>query len=135
MKFRRKSKNDKSMVINITPLIDIVFILLLFFAVTTSFITTSSIEVDLPNAKGDSVQVEQKNINIAINPKGEIYINGSRVIDEDLSVQFEELKKSDPDAVVIIEGDEESMYGKVVFVIDTARAADFTKFAIATEEE
>ncbi len=135
MKFRRKIDKSSSMGINITPLIDIVFILLIFFAVTTSFITTSSIQVDLPNATGDEAKAEAKNVRIAINPQGEIFVDGRKVLDTELSGQFEILKRSNPEALIVIEGDEQSMYGKIVFVLDKARAADFTKFAIATEQE
>lgn len=132
MKFRSEKK-DSNIVINITPLIDVVFILLIFFAVTTSFVSPSSIQVDLPKAKGDAVE-QKKNIRIAVDNKGILYLEGKEIKDEDLEMSLVELKKTLPDATVIIEADEKSLHGKVVFVIDKARAADYMKFAIATEE-
>lgn len=132
MKFRSEKK-DSNIVINITPLIDVVFILLIFFAVTTSFVSPSSIQVDLPKAKGDAVE-QKKNIRIAVDNKGMLYLEGKEIKDEDLEMSLVELKKTLPDATVIIEADEKSLHGKVVFVIDKARAADYMKFAIATEE-
>lgn len=133
MKFRRES-SEQGPLINITSLIDVVFILLIFFAVTTSFISTSSIKVDLPKAKGEAVE-QKKNIRVSINNNGTIYIDGSMVSDAELSARFDIMKKSNPDALVVIEADEKALHGKVVFVIDKARSSDFTRFAIATEEE
>ena len=133
MKFRTK-KNESNIGINITPLIDVVFILLIFFAVTTSFITTSSIKVDLPKAKGESVE-QKKNIRIAIDQSGNLFVDGVSVTDSDLSRKFADLKQSNPEALVIIEADEKAMHGKVIFAMDAAREANFTRFAIATEEK
>jgi len=133
MRFRDRS-NDYSPTINITPLIDIVFILLIFFAVTTSFISSNSIKVDLPKAKGEAVE-QNKNIRVAIDKQGVLYIDGKPINDSELSGRLQIMKKSNPDALVIIEADQSSLHGKVVFVIDTARSVDYTRFAIATEEQ
>lgn len=135
MKFNKKAQKEPSMAINITPLIDVVFILLIFFAVTTSFISASAIDVDLPNAKGDTVNQEQRNIRVSINTAGTIFIDGEQVAESKLSERFIDIQSRIPDSVIVIEADEKSMYGKVVLVIDKARGANLTKFAIATEEE
>ena len=129
----RKEKKDSNIVINITSLIDVVFILLIFFAVTTSFVSPTSIKVDLPKAKGD-VAEQKKNIRIAVDNKGILYLEGKEIKDEELEKSLVELKKTIPEATVIIEADEKSLHGKVVYVIDKARAANYVKFAIATEE-
>lgn len=133
MKFRTR-KNESNNGINITPLIDVVFILLLFFAVTTSFIVTSSIKVDLPKAKGDAVE-QKKNIRIAVDSAGKLYLDGIPINENDLSVKLTELKKTNPEALIVIEADEKALHGKVIFVMDTARNANFVRFAIATEEK
>ncbi len=114
MRFRNEKK-DTNIMINITSLIDVVFILLIFFAVTTSFVTPSSIKVDLPKAKGEAVE-EKKNIRIAVDSTGALFLDVN------------------PEALIVIEADEKSLHGKVVFVIDKAKSADYTRFAIATEE-
>ncbi|MDE7169486.1 MAG: biopolymer transporter ExbD [Mucispirillum sp.] len=132
MRFR-KEKKDTNIMINITSLIDVVFILLIFFAVTTSFVTPTSIKVDLPKAKGEQAE-EKKNIRVAIDSAGALFLDGEPISDSGLAERFETLKSVNPEAVVIIEADEKSLHGKVVFVIDKARGADFTRFAIATEE-
>ena len=122
MRFRNEKK-DTNIMINITSLIDVVFILLIFFAVTTSFVTPSSIKVDLPKAKGEAVE-EKKNIRIAVDSTGALFLDGEAVKDEELESKLK----------VLIEADEKSLHGKVVFVIDKAKSADYTRFAIATEE-
>lgn len=132
MRFR-DTKRDTNIIINITPLIDIVFILLIFFAVTTSFVTPSSIKMDLPKAKGEAVE-DKKNIRVAVDNKGALYIDGKSIKDEELEAKLKSLKEVNPEATVIIEADEKAMHGKVVFVIDKAKSADYTKFAIATKE-
>lgn len=132
MRFR-DTKRDTNIIINITPLIDIVFILLIFFAVTTSFVTPSSIKMDLPKAKGEAVE-DKKNIRVAVDSAGALYIDGEPIKDEELEGRLKTLKDLHPEATVIIEADEKAMHGKVVFVIDKAKSADYTKFAIATKE-
>lgn len=132
MRFR-DTKRDTNIIINITPLIDIVFILLIFFAVTTSFVTPSSIKMDLPKAKGEAVE-DKKNIRVAVDSAGALYIDGEPIKDEELEGRLKILKDLHPEATVIIEADEKAMHGKVVFVIDKAKSVDYTKFAIATKE-
>ncbi len=132
MRFR-DTKRDTNIIINITPLIDIVFILLIFFAVTTSFVTPSSIKMDLPKAKGEAVE-DKKNIRVAVDSAGALYIDGEPIKDEELEGRLKTLKDLHPEATVIIEADEKAMHGKVVFVIDKAKSVDYTKFAIATKE-
>ncbi len=134
MNFRNKKQFSNGGGINITPLIDVVFILLLFFAVTTSFITTSSIKVDLPKAKGEAVE-QKKNIRIAVDNKGLLYLEGNKINDSELEGKLSLLKESNPDALIVIEADEKALHGKVIFVMDTARSVDFIRFAIATEEK
>ncbi|WP_022850415.1 ExbD/TolR family protein [Limisalsivibrio acetivorans] len=133
MKFSRNDRKQ-ALDINITPLIDVVFLLLIFFMVSTSFIVSSSIEVDLPQARGENVEVK-KNIRISVTEDGGIYINGRRYAQERVPGVLSDLKESTPNATVVIEADEGVTHGKVVFVMDASRKNGFEKFAIAVEEE
>lgn len=132
MRFR-DTKRDTNIIINITPLIDVVFILLIFFAVTTSFVTPTSIKMDLPKAKGEAVE-DKKNIRVAVDSTGALFIDGESIKDDELESRLKTLKDIHPEATVIIEADEKAMHGKVVFVIDKAKSVDYAKFAIATKE-
>ena len=89
--------------------------------------------MDLPKAKGEAVE-NKKNIRIAVDSAGSLYIEGEAVLDSDLEGRLRVLKDVNPEATIIIEADEKAMHGKVVFVIDKAKSVDYTKFAIATKE-
>jgi biopolymer transport protein ExbD len=129
-----KEERRQSLEVNITPLIDVVFLLLIFFMVSTSFVVSSSIEVDLPKAKGESLEVK-RNVRISITNAGSININGMRYDDDKVLAVLEKLKEDRPEATVIIEADKAATHGKVVFVMDASRKSGFEKFAIAVDEE
>lgn len=133
MKFR-DDKKTRGVDINLTPLIDVVFLLLIFFMVSTTFIYTDSLNVNLPKAKGENVEVKQ-NINIVVSQDGSIHINGNRISKTGLSRKLNELHKNMPDATVILQADKKSTHGDVVFVMDYCKRAGFEKLAIATEKE
>ena len=113
------------------------FPLLLFLLISPSKVTflpnIAFIKVDLPKAKGEAVE-EKKNIRIAVDSKGALFLDGEAVKDEELESRLKVLKDVNPEALIVIEADEKSLHGKVVFVIDKAKSADYTRFAIATEE-
>ena len=140
MNFRNKAVNKNGLTINITPLIDVVFILLIFFAVTTSFITTTAIKVDLPKALGDQM-AEKKEVvvEIAYNNGGiAVTVNGSLIPGKkELETVFKDLEQkfiqegAEPKTVmVVINADARVEHGEVVNIIDTARTYNFAKFGI-----
>ncbi len=133
MKFKEK-KNDKTLEVNLTPLIDVVFLLLIFFMVSTSFVFTNSLKVNLPKAKGDTVDIK-KNINVVITKNDKISIDGKVVAKSRLFEKLRILHQKHPKATVILQADADSKHGDVVFVMDKSKRAGFEKFAIAAEEE
>ncbi len=74
MKFRRQSRDEDN--VNLTPLIDVVFLLLIFFMVSTTFTKETHLEIDLPEATGDAVAADSQQIEILINAEGGFAING-----------------------------------------------------------
>ncbi|MBC7196476.1 MAG: biopolymer transporter ExbD [Deferribacterales bacterium] len=133
MKFRQ-DENNKNLEINMTPLIDVVFLLLIFFMVSTTFVYTNSLKVNLPKAKGESVETK-KNINIVITKQGVITVDGQQVSKLTFSAKLKELYNKNPNATVIIQADRDSRHGDVVFVMDESKKAGYDRFAIAAEEE
>jgi biopolymer transport protein ExbD len=133
MKFRQ-DENNKNLEINMTPLIDVVFLLLIFFMVSTTFVYTNSLKVNLPKAKGESVETK-KNINIVITKQGVITVDGQQVSKLTFSAKLKELYNKNPNATVIIQADKDSRHGDVVFVMDESKKAGYDRFAIAAEEE
>jgi len=131
---RFSAKEDTNIEVNLTPLIDVVFLLLIFFMVSTTFIYSNSIDVNLPAAKGDETSISE-NIRVVLTQSGVINIDGAAFDEKDVLTQLTEMKKNKPESTVIIEADKNVTHGRVVFVMDASRKAGFEKFAIAVEEE
>jgi biopolymer transport protein ExbD len=116
--------------INITPLLDIVFIMLIFFVVTTSFIKEAGIEVNRPTAQ-TAERKEHASILIAITPSGEIWID-RRVVDiRSVRAAIERLRAENPEGAVVIQGDREAQIGLLVQVMDQVRKAGVSNVSIA----
>jgi len=131
---RFSKKESSNIEVNITPLIDVVFLLLIFFMVSTTFIYSNSIDVNLPAAKGDETSISE-NIRVVLTQAGVINIDGTAYEEKNVLAKLEEMKKTKPESTVIIEADKNVTHGRVVFIMDASRKAGFAKFAIAVEEE
>ena len=118
--------------INLTPMLDVVFIMLIFFVVTTSFVKESGIEVDRPGAESAQRQ-ERGNILVAIRPNGEIWIDGRRVDVRAVRVNIERLRAEQPESGVVIQGDRNAQLGVLVRVMDQLRLAGVDDMAIAAD--
>jgi biopolymer transport protein ExbD len=119
--------------IDMTPMLDVVFILLIFFIVTTSFVKEAGIEVNRPNAQTATKQ-QRANIMIAIRPNGEIWID-KRVVDiRAVRANVERLRAENPEGTVVVLADKESQTGKFVEVMDQVRLAGVGNVAVATSD-
>ena len=129
MNFKERNR-DTSFSIDIAPLVDVVFLLLIFFMLSTTFEIKPGIKVNLPEGTTKEIKSEPKDIKIYITKKEEIYFNGKRV---DLTKLKKELSKiRNKKKMVIIEADKFSYHGVVVSVMDVAKSLGFNNFAIAT---
>jgi len=124
------SEEGGSAAINLTPLIDMVFILLIFFAVNSTFVKFPGVEVDQPVARSAVVQ-QSATILIAVTENGEIWIDRSQVDIRRLRGVIERLFVETPDASVVVLSDQNSRTGIVVEVIDQARLAGAENVALA----
>ncbi len=118
--------------INLTPMIDVVFIMLIFFIVTASFIKESGISVERPSAATATVQ-EHAAIIVAINAAGEIWIDRRRVDIRAVRANVERLHLENPQGAVVIQADKRSNNGVFVEVLDQVRLAGVEKIAIAAD--
>jgi biopolymer transport protein ExbD len=112
--------------VQMSPLIDVVFLLLIFYAVTTQFVTDERLKLKLPEAKtaeSEGVGQEERPPEVKIAADGTIWINDVIVPEEELEAQMKALVERAPDKAVILKGDRDADYGIVVKVLDTARAA------------
>ena len=119
--------------VNLTPMLDVVFIMLIFFVVTTSFVKESGVEINRPNAN-TAQQQKQANILIAIRPNGEIWIDGNNVDIRAVRASIERLRAELPESHVLIQGDRLAQIGLLVKVMDQVRLAGITDVAIAAAE-
>ncbi|MEQ8800053.1 MAG: biopolymer transporter ExbD [Salinisphaeraceae bacterium] len=120
--------------INMTPMLDIEFIMLIFFIVTTSFIKPSGITVDQPTAQTAESR-DANNILIGINPAGEVWIDKQSVDVRAVRANVERLRAENPDSAVIIQADEKAPSGLLVRVMDQVRLAGVDDMAIAADPE
>ncbi len=120
--------------INVTPLVDVVLVLLIIFMVTATYIVRASIDVDLPRAAhgGDAVGTV---LSVVLTRDGQVFLDGVRRTEEELVARTREAVRRDADTRVIISADRGALHGAVVRVIDLVRGAGATRFAIHVEKE
>jgi len=119
--------------INLTPLIDVVFILLIFFLITSTFVQNPGIEVQLPKASSAPPTTEQASVVITVTDQGRIIHHGEAVGIDELEIRLRGLHAKSPEQLVVVQADEATQHGKVVEVMDLARKVGFNMLAIATE--
>lgn len=120
--------------LNVTPLIDMVFILLIFFAVNSSFVKETGVEVDRPTAQTAERQ-DQAGILIAVTRDGEVWIEQQQVDVRAVRGHVERLHAEAPEASALILADKRSETGLVMQVLDQARLAGIARVAVAASEE
>ena len=119
--------------IDMTPMLDVVFILLIFFIVTASFVKEAGIDVNRPEA-ATAVKKERANILVAISDKGDIWINKRKVDIRSVQANIERLKAENPQGTVVIQADKKATTDILIKVMDSARAAGVFDVSIAAQE-
>lgn len=120
--------------IDMTPMLDIVFIMLIFFVVTTSFVKESGIDVNRPSAQTAEVK-ERGNILVAIDAAGKIWIDKRAVDIRAVRANVERLHAENPQGTVVIQSDTEAKTGLLVQVMDQVRLAGVSNVSIAAQAE
>lgn len=131
MNFSRSRRAE--VVVDVTPLIDIIFQLVLFFMVSTTFVTSPGIEVDLPRSSSDTILREQDDINLWVTSDGAVYLEEAPVDWPTLQGALQRAATSNPSTLIIIKADRDVEHGRVVAVMDLARTLGLNRLAIATE--
>lgn len=126
-------QEDDAEEINMTPMLDVVFIMLIFFIVTASFVKEAGIDVNRPEA-ATAVKKERANILVAISDKGEIWINKRRVDVRAVQANIERLKAENPQGSVVIQADKKATTDVLIKVMDASRAAGAYDVSIAADE-
>ncbi len=131
MSRRRVRAKDESEV-NLTPMLDVVFIMLIFFIVTASFVKEAGIDVSRPPA-ATAERKERGNILIAITENDQIWMDRRQVDPRALRANIERLHAENPQGSVVIQADKNSKNGLLVMVMDAARLAGVKSVALAAE--
>ena len=119
--------------INITPMLDVVFIMLIFFIVTATFVKEAGIDVSRPDA-ATAVKKESANILIAIGPNNDIWIDRRQIDIRSVRPNIERLHAENPQGSVVIQADKESKTDTLIQVMDAARQAGVFNVSIAANE-
>ncbi|MDX1457864.1 MAG: biopolymer transporter ExbD [Marinobacter sp.] len=134
MKFKRQRSQEVG--VDLTPLIDVVFLLLIFFMVSTTFTRESHLQVDLPEADGEAVQSEVRQIDVVINAQGQYQVNDRTLVNnrlETLERAVRELAEGNTSLPFIITADASTPHQFVVRAMDVAGRLGFAKLSITTE--
>jgi biopolymer transport protein TolR len=133
-RFRRRNENGNKPLaeINVTPLVDVVLVLLIIFMVTAPMLQMG-IDVNLPRVKAKSINVTEEKLVLTINGKQEIYLNEFKTTLPDLSTKLESIFKTRTDRELFMRADKEVPYGYVVQVMSEVRKAGIDKLGMITE--
>jgi biopolymer transport protein TolR len=120
--------------INVTPLVDVVLVLLIIFMVTANFIVKETVEVDLPKAANGGETV-QGLVNVVLDKGGQLYFDGAPVTEGELKVRAAEQLAKDANTRAIISADQSLPYGQVMHLIDVVKGQGIARFALNIEKD
>jgi len=130
-RYRNRTEDDAG--IDMTPMLDVVFIMLIFFIVTTSFVKEAGVDVNRPSAK-TAEQQSRGNIMIAIRPNGEIWMDKRQVDIRSVRANIERMRAENPEGTVVVLADQLSYTGILVEVMDQVRLGGVSNVSIATSD-
>lgn len=135
MRFRRSRQEEVS--VNITPLIDVVFLLLIFFMVTTTFTRETQLQIDLPESQSQVAAEDQKPVEILVDRIGTYAINEQVLIKHDIESLKVALKESaiNPNTPIVITADAETPHQAFIVALDAIAQLGYSKVSITTQSE
>ena len=129
---KRRTREMEESEVNLTPMLDVVFIMLIFFIVTASFVKESGIEISRPGAS-TAVRKEKGNILIAISANDQIWMNRRQVDPRALRANIERMHAENPQGSVVVQADKDAKTGLLVKVMDAARSAGVKNVSLAAD--
>lgn len=133
----RPQRNDERVDINLTPLIDVVFLLLIFFMVSTTFDRHAKLKVELPEASPKTAQQQQDPVVLSIDAKGNYFINDRQLVNtrlETLKIALRKTVADKEDVSLLLRADAKTPHQSVVRAMDAASQLGLTRLSIATIE-
>jgi biopolymer transport protein ExbD len=135
VKFQRQQSDEIN--VNLTPLIDVVFLLLIFFMVSTTFTRETQLEVDLPQADNSAELSAERPVEVVITAEGEYRVNGEGLVNSQartLRMALSKVSEGRLDSPLIISADARTPHQAVVTAMDVAGALGFSKLSITTRQ-
>lgn len=136
MKFRSQRREDAG--VDLTPLIDVVFLLLIFFMVSTTFIRETQLKIDLPEASGELQEIDKDVIEISVDRSGDYSVNQRLLVNREMDTLLRALREvsanQDPASRVIITADANASHQAVVRAMDAAGRVGLSRISITTRQ-
>ena len=132
---RRGRRHTPMSEINVTPMVDVMLVLLIIFMVAAPLLTVG-VPIELPSAKGQQLQANSKEpLTLSVSTSGDVFIGETKVALADLSAKLAEIAKSRADEAIFVRGDKGVDYGTVLKVMGRVNAAGFKKISLVSEKE
>ncbi len=131
MAFRRKQREDLR--VDLTPMIDVVFLLLIFFMISTTFVEKSGLTIKLPEASTKIADQKPEDVKVYLSKDGVITVDKQEMTVAALQAHLKTFGKKSSQMTFLLYADKEALHGKVVELMDSAKQAEFGKLAIAAE--
>ncbi|MFI4983653.1 MAG: protein TolR [Rickettsiales bacterium] len=129
---RKRNRRQLSSEINVTPLVDVMLVLLIIFMVCSPMLV-AGVQVDLPKTKASSLSGQDEPIAITIDKYGNVYVQEAKVKIADLGIKLSAVLKEKKDTRIFVRGDRKIDYGKVMEVFGAIKAGGFSNVALVTE--
>ena len=117
--------------INVTNLVDVTMVLLIIFILIAPMIE-QGIDLRLPEASPSKIEADKNSVTVSISKYGQVFLNSERIELDAFSERMQNLKETNPAVSVVVRGDEDVKYGRIVGVLDAIRTAGITKLDMAT---
>ena len=129
----RRSSYRPMSEINVTPMVDVMLVLLVIFMVAAPLLTVG-VPVDLPQTKAPAITEQKEPLVITINAENKLFLQNGEVGDDELVPRLQAITKNNPEADIYVRGDRNINYGRVMEVMGLVSAAGFTKVSLITEQ-
>ena len=120
--------------IDLTPMVDVVFLLLIFFMISTTFVETPGLSIKLPESSAERIAREPQEFKVYLSKQGDIYLGEEKVTMEAFRQALQARQSEASTTTFLLLADQEARHGKVVTLMDLAKESGFVKLAIATEQ-
>lgn len=133
MGFRRRTIEPPR--VELTPMVDVVFLLLIFFMISTTFVVRPGLKIDLPDSSATALLQDEQEVRIYLGKAGEIFFQQQPVTLDELTRQLNSYGAGAAKMTFLLMADQDALHGKVIQLMDAAKNAGFASLAIATDKQ